>query len=337
MTLHFQILGSPGRDNAALITIDSGQAVSRLLFDCGDGCLSELSFSEISSIDHLFFSHFHMDHISGFDSFLRCNYGRTDRPNHIWGPFNTTEVIQHRFQGYWWNLTAGMPGTWRLHNVLADRIATSRIENSEHFSVAHDEGSALRTVEILSTQDYSVEAVLLNHHGPSVAYLVREKGRMNLDTSRLPGLGLKPGAWVRKLKEATDDQEVLSIEGKDYRVEELRKELLVETPGDSIAYVTDFLLDAATHEVLVQWLSGCGTLICEAQYRHSDLKLAEKNYHTTTSLVAAMAKDAMVKQLLLFHLSDRYTADVWKEMLAEARAVFPAAQFTPGWNLEEPV
>lgn len=71
MTLHFQILGSPGRDNAAIVTVDRGQAVSRLLFDCGDGCLTDLSFGEICGIDHLFFSHFHMDHISGFDSFLR--------------------------------------------------------------------------------------------------------------------------------------------------------------------------------------------------------------------------------------------------------------------------
>lgn len=226
-----------------------------------------------------------------------------------------------------------MLGTWRLHNILTDRTETTRIENSERFSIAHDEGSAIRTVEILKTPDYSVEAMLLNHRGPSVAYLVREASRTNLDTSRLAGLGLKPGAWVRKLKEATDEQEVLTVDGQDYRVGELRKQLLVETPGDSIAYVTDFLLDKETHEILAQWLTGCGTLICESQYRHSDLELAEKNFHATTSLVASLARDAQVKQLMLFHLSDRYTADVWKEMLAEVRAIFPAAEFPPGWKV----
>jgi ribonuclease Z len=45
MTLSFQVLGDAGRDNALLVKVDSGQAVSRLLFDCGDGCLSRLPFA----------------------------------------------------------------------------------------------------------------------------------------------------------------------------------------------------------------------------------------------------------------------------------------------------
>jgi len=35
---------------------DSGQAVSKLLFDCGDGCLWQLAFGEVQTIDNLFFS-----------------------------------------------------------------------------------------------------------------------------------------------------------------------------------------------------------------------------------------------------------------------------------------
>ncbi|MBC8868260.1 MAG: hypothetical protein H8E44_02520 [Planctomycetes bacterium] len=47
MTINYAILGEPGRDNAPMVTIDSGQSQHRLLFDCGEGCLSKIPISEI--------------------------------------------------------------------------------------------------------------------------------------------------------------------------------------------------------------------------------------------------------------------------------------------------
>jgi len=162
------------------------------MFDCGEGCPSELSISELCAVDHLFFSHFHADHVSGFDTFLRCNYGRTDRPNHIWGPPNSCEILHHRFQGFWWNLAE--TGTWRIHSIEQDRVRTIRLENSELFSIGNpEEDSECQTI-ILETDAYTVEAMLLNHRGPSVAYLVKEKPRFNMNMSRLSELGLKPSS-----------------------------------------------------------------------------------------------------------------------------------------------
>jgi ribonuclease Z len=86
MSINFRVLGAAGSDNALFVQVDSGQAVERLLFDCGDGCLSQLSFGEIQAIDHLLFSHLHMDHVGGFDSFFRCTFDRNTKPNQIWGP-----------------------------------------------------------------------------------------------------------------------------------------------------------------------------------------------------------------------------------------------------------
>ncbi len=71
MSMSFQVLGDAGRDNALLVTIDSGQSVARLLFDCGDGCLNQAPFADTLAIDHLFFSHLHMDRVAGFDAFFR--------------------------------------------------------------------------------------------------------------------------------------------------------------------------------------------------------------------------------------------------------------------------
>ena len=49
MAIKFEVLGNPGRDNAVYAQVDSGQAVTRLLFDCGYGCLDSMK-SRISSL-----------------------------------------------------------------------------------------------------------------------------------------------------------------------------------------------------------------------------------------------------------------------------------------------
>ena len=107
MSLSFQVLGDAGRDNALLATIDSGQSVARLLFDCGEGCLGQVPFADSLAGDHLLFSHLHMDHVAGFDAFFRRTFNRTARPNHVWGPAGTSEILHHRFRGFLWNLVAG--------------------------------------------------------------------------------------------------------------------------------------------------------------------------------------------------------------------------------------
>ena len=62
MTIEPRVLGIPGQDNAVYMRVDSGQAIYHLLFDCGEGCIYPLGRSVLQEIDHLFFSHAHMDH-----------------------------------------------------------------------------------------------------------------------------------------------------------------------------------------------------------------------------------------------------------------------------------
>ena len=71
MSISYQILGQPGRDNALFVEINTGQSIHRLQFDCGEACLRDLPVSQIQAIDGLLFSHFHIDHVAGFDSYLR--------------------------------------------------------------------------------------------------------------------------------------------------------------------------------------------------------------------------------------------------------------------------
>ena len=334
MSITFRILGAAGRDNATLVQIDSGQAVERLLFDCGDGCLSELSFAEIQAIDHLFFSHLHMDHVGGFDTFFRCTFNRVNKPNQIWGPPETARILQHRFQSFLWNLHEQMSASWRVANVHPQNIHTSRFELGEAFANSHDEGVRPYDRFIWDGDYYTVEAVTMDHRTPTLAYIVREKPRRNIDMNRLASLGLRPGPWLKQIKESLADSGNIVLAGVTHSVEKLRTALVIETPGESLAYLTDFLLNEPAINRLAVSLDGCQTIICEGQYRHSDLELARKNFHMTTVLSATLAQRARVGDLVLFHLSDRYDHAGWIEMLQEARNIFPKAHYPAQWNLE---
>jgi len=332
MSIVFQVLGEPGRDNALWVRIDTGQSRIRLLFDCGEGCASTLPVSEILAFDHLFFSHLHMDHVGGFDSFFRCTYRRESRPNEIWGPPGTARILQHRFQGFLWNLQAGLRGTWYVNDIHPDHVERTRYETSEAFSKAHGVGSTPRSGNILDEPGYTVEAHFLDHGTPSLAYTLREKPRLNIDREKLEGMGLQPGPWLNRLKEvASPGPGTLEIDGRTFPVSKLREDLLVETPGSSLAYLTDFLLDPPASRYLEGVLRGFSTVICEAQYSHADLDLASKNFHLTSRQAAELAARAEVERLVLFHLSERYEPAAWLDMLEEARALFPGAEYPEHW------
>lgn len=331
MAISFQVLGEPGCDNALYVQVESGQAIERLLFDCGEGCVNALPFSDVQAVDHLFFSHFHMDHVSGFDSFFRCNFKRETKVNRVWGPPLTIPIMRHRFRGFIWNLHEQMSGTWSVSEIHPGEIHSARFELREAFETTHSEPPRAWDRVVAGGEGFTVEAITLDHRIPSIGYVVREKPRWNFDPARLAGSRLRPGPWMKVVRE--ESSEKVEVEGASYVVAELRQQLLLETPGDSIAYLTDFTLGPGELERLSGLLRNCGTLVCEGQYRHADIDLARRNYHLTTTLAATLAKESCVGQLMLFHLSDRYQPAEWLEMLQEARTVFPNTTFSDHWHL----
>src|SRR5579859_3261923 len=335
MTIHFDVLGDAGRDNAVFVCIDSGQDTSRLLFDCGEKCLSDVSVSEIHDIDHVFFSHLHMDHVAGFDHFFRLTYLRTTKPNLIWGPSGSSQIMQHRFQDSLWNLYEDLTSQFDVHDIYSDHIVITRFFANEAFATAHLlETRPLVNHTIVNTEEYSVQVYQMDHMTPSMAYIVREKPHVNVDTTKLAALGLRPGEWLKHIKTPQPKESpTVQIEGQTYQLEELRQQLLVETPGDSLAYLTDFLMDEKAQEQLVTALQNCSVMICESQYLAADRGLADRYYHMTSTQAAQTAHGAGVKQLVLFHLSDRYNKTEWLQLLKEAQTIFPNATFPSGWMM----
>jgi len=335
MSIECAVLGGPGRDNAVLARVATGQATHRLLFDCGEGCVAGLPFGEVRAIEHLFFSHLHMDHVGGFDSFFRAVFNRMGPPNRLWGPPETIRILHHRLRGYLWNLYEGDPAIWQVNDVHPDRIERARFAMADAFERRDPLPPLPRDgALVLDEPAYALEALQMDHHTPSLAYILREKPRPNVATGRLAELGLAPGPWLRRVKEAgADAAEEVEVGGARRSLAELRAALVVETPGDSLAYLTDFLLGEAAIGRLAPALGGVGTVVCECQYRAADAALAERHRHMAAPRVAELARRAGVGRLILFHLSDRYRPPEWLELLAEARAIFPNTHFPTGWGL----
>jgi len=331
-SLTFKILGDPGRDNAAFVTLDTGKGITRFLFDCGAGCLGALDKTDIQNIDYVFFSHLHMDHISGFDELLRHTYARAEKPVIIFGPEKTAQIIQKRLQGVLWDRTANLPGEYQVFEIVDGRMKGFAYKAAEGFSVAHSLGSTEISGTILDDKNFQVRSVALDHGTTSMAYVVRQKSQLSVNTTELSNLQLKPGPWLARLKDpSVPDSELITLNDKEYTFGDLRQQLLIEKRGESIAYVTDFLPSSSDIGQLIAELQDCDTVICENNYRSADAELATKNFHATSADVGKIAKEAHPGQVVLFHLSDRYRRDDWKELIEEVRAEYPKTYFPQDW------
>ncbi|MBA4191337.1 MAG: ribonuclease Z [Planctomycetaceae bacterium] len=335
MPLSFRVLGGPGDDNALFVAVDTGQRVSRLMFDCGDGCPHALETGDLLGMDHLFFSHFHMDHVAGFDLFFRLNFDREDPAVNVWVPPGGTEILHHRFRGFQWNLVgSNQRGTWDVHEISETSVRTTRFHAREAFRTPQTIAEQPRTAVIVKGEGFTVEAYQLDHGCPSLGYIVREASRVNVDTDRMAARGFSPGPWVKRLRgEPARAGEMVAIKGSEYSLAQIQGELLVTTAGESVAYLTDFRLNEATGEYLSARLRGVTTLVCESQYRAADVMLAENVMHSTSVEVATLAVRAEIGRLILFHVSARYLPDGLGELLAEARAIFPNTSFPDGWRV----
>jgi ribonuclease Z len=331
----FKILGQPGRDNAAYVVADTGQATTRFLFDCGYGCLDPLAVADIMSLEAAFFSHFHMDHVSGFDALFRCNYDRGERPPlRLIGPEDTRRVLQHRMQAYTWNLVDHATGSVIVSEFGIGRLCTSTFRTRDQFRMAASEDSCAFGGVVLATPELTVTAIDLDHGCVSAGYVVREADRMNVDTRQLAGMGLRPGSWLKHLKgeKRSNAGETMEIDGSVYRVAELQEKLLRSTRGASLAYLTDFRPVANQYQALIDFIQGVDVLICENNYANADLALAKQNYHLCSQEVGEIAASAHVGKLILFHLADRYTPDEWRQQMEEVRETFSPTEWPEEWK-----
>jgi len=334
MSLSYQILGKPFEDNALYVEVRPGEQIHRILFDCGQRCLDALRPSTILNIDQLCFSHFHMDHISGFDSFLRMNYNRERKPVYLWGPQDALEVLHHRLRGVTWDLVKDQPGEWQISQITGEGITTHKYFTREGFAQPHPLEQRPFNGLIADQNDYTIEARIMQHRVPSLAYRISEPKQYNIDPEVLQQRNLDPGQWLETVKDLSrEDDEKIEVGERAYSLGQLREWLLVKQEGESIAYATDLVYEESSIQSLIEMINGCDTFVCESTYADEDSELAAKHYHLTASQAAQIAAEAGVGKLILFHISKRYSQQGTQKLLEQARTIFPETYFPEHWTL----
>jgi ribonuclease Z len=236
-------------------------------------------------------------------------------------------------QGMTWNLVEGSPGEVHVTELADQTVLTSRYLACEGFAQEHRLNEQPFQGVAYRGREFTVESRAMHHGVPSMAYVVRESDRSNVDMEVLTAEGYAPGPWLKQVKDSSIPAETeIEVAGVNRTVGDLRDRLLVHQAGDSIAYLTDFCLDSEQKEdEVVMFLAGCKVLICENNFRDVDSELARKSYHMTSADVGRLAARVQPEKLVLFHVSDRYTEDEWKEQLEEVRRQFEAVEFPAHW------
>jgi len=240
-----------------------------LLFDCGEGTQKQLMKSGISfmQINKIFISHWHADHFAGLIPMIQ-----------------TMNLESRRKQ-----LT--------IYGPEAERCVSDIVELG-YFGVRFPvkdvnvpfEGSEISLVD--ETDDYQILSIPVFHSVPTVAFCFKEKNKWNIDEDKIQKLGIKRGPWLKKLKKTGK----LEYKGKKVKIEDVgyvKEGLKVVYSGDT-----------RPCKNMVKISENADLLIHDGTFLEEDVG---SKAHADIKEAAKLAKKANVKELILTHISRRYT------------------------------
>jgi ribonuclease Z len=286
-----------------------------LLVDLGD--LAAQAPADLLKVTDVFVSHTHVDHFIGFDHLLRIALGR-DRTIRLFGPPGIIANVEGKLSGYTWNLVEGYTLAFEVHEVSTDKVITARFPCGTRFErVDLPPPSAFDGV-LLDDRSFRVDAVHLDHKIPCLAFAFTEADRINVDAERVRDLGLSTGPWLTEFKRfvraGAPDETMIRASCSDERGErvrvmalgDLRHTIATVTNGQKLVYVTDTLYSSENRQKIIGLALDADILFCEAVYLEQDRSLATERHHLTAGQAGLLAREANVKELVLFHFSPRY-------------------------------
>jgi ribonuclease Z len=258
----------------------------RFLIDCGEGTQRQLLKSGLGfkRLDKILLTHGHLDHILGLGG-LVSTFSR-------WETIEKLEIYG---------------GKWALDRV-EDLIFGVVLRGArppmkvEFFDVEPG--------VLMEDDSFELSAFPVSHRGPGCfGYAFREKERRPFLVEKAEALGVPSGPERGRLVRGE------SITLADGTVVHPDQVLGKSVPGAALVYVGD----AGRTDNLVEVCRGADALVIEATYLEVEADLAQKFGHLTATEAATLARRAGVKQLLLTHISRRYSE---REVLAEAEPIF---------------
>ncbi len=259
----------------------------KFLIDCGEGTQMQMDRYNIRKfkISKIFISHMHGDHVFGLPGLLTTMnlLGRKDDID-VYGPVGIRTYIEAVMN------CAGVTLSYPLN--------------------IHEHSSESLT-KLFENDEILIQAFPLDHRVPTNGYLFTKKPTpRHLDGEAAERLNV-PFEWRNRLRRGED---YISEEGNVIRSSD------ITTPGDpavSFAYCSD----TKYKPQLSQWLQGVDCMYHEATFTSDLEERAAERYHSTGRQAGLLAASSRAGQLLIGHLSSRYTD--FNEMLDEARSVFP--------------
>lgn len=322
------LVNGPFQDPALYVALRwQGDA---LLFDLGR--IDRLSPGHCLRLSYVCVSHTHMDHFMGFDQLLRLTLPR-DRELTFCGPPGLIDNIRGKLGGYTWNLTASY--TLQLHVVERhdDRLERARFRASTGFAYEALPATPSPPGALVDTPAFRIETTTLDHRIPCLAFRVGERRHLNVRTDALEARGLQPGPWLAALKDAMrngdDGARITLSNGDTVTAGALGREIIVDHPGQQIAYVVDTRFDAANARRILDLTRGVDLLYAEARFLDVDRDEAEKRHHLTARQSGFLARVAGARRLEVFHFSPRYQG------MAQAFHTEAQAEFRGETRLED--
>jgi len=259
----------------------------RFMIDCGEGAQRQLLKSGLGfkRLDKILLTHGHLDHILGLGGLLST--------------FMRWETIDRV-------------------EIYGGRSALDRVEDLVYRVVLRGARPALELsfIEVkpgllMEDDSFGLSAFPVSHRGGDCfGYLFREKSRRPFLVDRAEALGVPPGPERRRL---VGGEAVRLADGRTIEPDQV---LGPEIRGAALAHVGD----AGRTSDLLEHVRGADALVIESTYLEGEADLARAYDHLTATQAARLARDAQVGQLILTHISRRYSQ---KQVLAEAQALFP--------------
>ena len=253
-----------------------------MLFDCGEGTQRQLIEAKISpmKITKIFISHFHGDHILGLGGLIQ-SLGFRGREKDL-----------------------DIYGPKGLHKIINAISSFGYFQKNYNLNI-HE----IQDGTVIETEDYVVECAKVEHNIPSYAYSIREKKKPLFLREKAEELGIPPGPLYGKLHNG----EEVEFEGRIIKPEQVLGEA---KKGKKISYSGD----TKPCEAMIRLARDSDILIHESTYEAEDYQRAVDNAHSTSVEAAEIAREANVNELVLTHISTRYTSD--ENIKSEAQKVF---------------
>ena len=281
--------------NVSAMVLKPPQRSELWLFDCGEGTQHQFIKSnlKLSQIKKIFITHMHGDHIYGLPGLLASiGLAGSSSGIELFGPAPLKNFVDSCL----YNSSSRLAYSLKFHRV---------------------ESSANNQEILFEDSDLEVKTAPLKHRIPSFAYRVNQKtrpGRFNLKKAK--SYGISPGPVYAALQRGEE------VRLEDGRICSGREFCGPPRPGVSMVYCTDTVYTDSAIEISRK----ANLLIHESTYSQKETEMAYERGHSTATMAAQIAAKANVDQLILTHLSPRYTPGNQTcpdDLLNEAKAIFP--------------